>query len=93
MEKRFKDRLANLSTLGNGIVPGVPLIEIIADRRVLIEHHNGICRYTREQICVRTSYGAIKIEGSGLYMKKMTKEQLLITGQIACICICRGRSQ
>lgn len=87
---RFYDRLAHLSALGNGTVPGVPLIEIIADKRVLIENHHGVCRYTHDQICVKTALGVIRIDGKCLFLEKMTKEQITVIGRIEGIYICRS---
>lgn len=85
---RLYDRLVYLSTVGNGVVPGVPLVELIADKRVLIENHMGVCRYTHEQICVKTTLGMIRVDGESLFLKKMTKDQLTIIGHIHGIIIC-----
>lgn len=62
-----------------------PLIEIASDQRVLIEHHLGISLYGTDQICVKVKFGSICVEGKGLLLTRMTKEQLIITGQIACV--------
>ena len=87
---RLYDRLSQLSMLGNGTVPGIPLVEIIADKRVLIENHQGVCCYSHEQICVKTSLGPVRIDGQCLHLKKMSKEQLTIVGKIEGVHICRG---
>lgn len=86
----IQDKLSELSALGDGIVPGVPLIEVIADKRVLIENHRGICKYTHENICIYSKCGMIRICGQKLFLKKMTKDQLTITGQINGVLLCRG---
>ena len=71
-----KDRVFNrLYQAGGGAVAGVPLIEIIADRRVLIENHHGVYRYTREQICIQTKGGMIKVDGKQLFLEKISKER------------------
>lgn len=88
---RLYGRLCQLSAVGNGTVPNVPLIEIIADKRVLIENHRGVYRYTREQICVHTSSGMIRIDGQKLFLEKMTHDQLTIVGRIDNVSICRGK--
>ena len=87
---RLYDRLCQLSASGSGIVPGVPLVEIIADRRVLIENHCGVYRYTRDQICIQTTSGMIQIDGMNLYLEKMTYDQLTIVGKIDSVRLCRG---
>lgn len=84
------DRLSRLSAIGSGSVPGVPLIEMISDKRVLIENHQGICRYTREQICIYAQCGIICVNGQNLYLEKMSKEQMVITGNVNGVHWCRG---
>lgn len=83
------NRLINLSVRGEGSVPKVPLVEIIADRRVLIENHLGVCKYAREHICVKTSLGIIQIKGKGLFLDKMSRERLTIIGQITDVLVFR----
>lgn len=89
---RLYDRLASLSSLSGGTVPGVPLIEIISDKRVLLENHQGICRYTHEQICIKTELGIIKLDGKQLHIKQMSSDQLIITGKLENLSICRSSS-
>ena len=87
---RLYNRLCQMSFSGNGTVPGIPLIEIIADKRVLIENHRGIHRYTREIICVETAIGIVRIKGQMLFLEKMSYDQLTITGNIDGVMLCRG---
>lgn len=87
---RLYNRLCQLSATGEGTIPGVPLIEIIADKRVLIENHRGVYRYTREQICVHSSSGMIRIDGKKLFLEKMSHDQLTIVGIIEGVFLCRG---
>ena len=70
-------------------LPGVPVLEIAGDRRVLIEQHRGVIEYGTEQISIRMKYGIVCINGCGLQLKQMTKAQLIVTGQIDCIRIQR----
>lgn len=60
----------------------VPLVEIADDRRVLIEHHQGVCSYTADQVTVRVRYGQVCITGCRLYIARMTREQLVVCGVI-----------
>lgn len=88
---RLYGQLCQLSAIGGGTVPGVPLIEIIADKRVLIENHRGVYRYTRDQICVLTNSGMIRVEGQKLFLEKMAHDQLTIVGRIDGVHVCRGK--
>ena len=60
----------------------VPVVEIADDRRVLIEHHHGVSSYTSEQVSVRVRYGQVCIHGRKLRIARMSREQLVICGQI-----------
>lgn len=72
-------------------IPGLPLVELAGERRVLIENHRGVMQYTDHEIRVKVSYGHICVSGSGLTLARMTKEQLVITGRINAVSLNRGR--
>lgn len=63
-------------------LPGVPLVEISGQGRVLIENHRGVCGYGGDLICVRVNYGLIAVRGCDLELARMTRQQLVITGKI-----------
>lgn len=63
-------------------MPGIPLVEISGQGRVLIENHRGVCGYGGELICVRVTYGQIAVRGCDLELARMTRQQLVITGKI-----------
>ena len=62
--------------------PGLPLIEILGNKRILIERHQGVLAYNTEEIHIQVSGGEICIQGSNLILTKMSKEQLVILGEI-----------
>ncbi len=70
-------------------VPGMPLVELAGQNRVLIENHRGVCCYGREQIRIRVSYGEIAVDGYGLELARMSREAVVITGRIDCISLHR----
>lgn len=59
-----------------------PLVEILSDRRVLIENYAGIAEYLPERITVSVCYGILIITGEQLKLSCMCKERLVITGNI-----------
>ena len=71
-------------------VPGLPLVEIMGEHRVLIENHRGVVGYGCTEICVKVKFGIIKVCGDGLMLSRMTKQQLIISGKIDGVCLCRG---
>lgn len=86
MKKRnLVDRITDLVGLPTEPLPGKPLVEILNDQSVLIENHKGIVGYNCETVNVQTTTGYIMIQGDQLMLHKISKEQLLIRGQIHCV--------
>ena len=79
---KWMEKLARQMEITEEPVPGVPLVEISGQRRVLIENHKGVCGYGPEQICVWVSYGRIDVRGCDLELARMTRQKLVITGTI-----------
>lgn len=78
----FMHRLSSAADLPEEPIPGLPLVEIAGDRRVLIEHHNGVTEYGTQQISVKVKFGHVCITGCSLELTQMTREQLIVSGQI-----------
>lgn len=73
---------AALQEAVDGVLPGVPLVEITGTRRVLIENHMGVVAYGCDEIRIRVRYGMLAVCGSSLNLARMSKEQLVICGCI-----------
>ena len=71
-------------------VPMEPLIEVSGDRRVVIENHKGVTQYGRECIRVRLKFGSVCIQGRELFLARMTKGQLVVSGRIDSLELHRG---
>ncbi len=89
-KRSFVDRLAAVTDLQDEPIPGLPLVEIAGDRRVLIENHQGVTQYGRQSIQVRVKFGAVCICGAGLELARMTRGQLVISGRIDSVSLLRG---
>lgn len=63
-------------------LPGVPIIELAGDRRVLIENHFGVREYSRERIGVKVKFGLVVVCGQGLELSRMTRQMLVIQGNV-----------
>ena len=73
-------------------LPGVPIVEIAGDKRVLIENHSGVTEYSPQRISVRVSFGCIYICGDNMELSCMSGQQLVIGGRIDNVSIIRGGS-
>lgn len=67
---------------GSGEFIKQPIVEIAGQNRVLIENHQGVLAYSREEIGIRVSYGKIIIMGSDLQLMQISFEQLVVKGHI-----------
>ena len=70
------------------LLPGVPLIEITGAGRVLIENHGGVTEYETDRIRLR--FGAVVIRGSRMKITRMSKCQLVISGNLTGLDLERG---
>ena len=61
------------------------LIEIICDRRVLIERHRGISEYSNRRVTVKKHQGSISINGEDLQLMLISDESVVVTGKIHCV--------
>ena len=71
------------------VLPGQPIVEIAGTHRVLVENHCGVKEYGHHQILIKVSYGCISVIGTQLELARMTKEQLVISGNIQCVQLLR----
>ena len=67
----------------------VPLVELAGHNRVLIENHIGVLSYFPEEITVKVSGGCVRISGEGMMLAEMSREQLVIMGQINAVYLYR----
>lgn len=83
------EQLTAATDLQDEPIPGLPLIEIAGDRRVLIEHHCGVTEYGDCKVGVKVKYGCILVCGNDLELSRMTKDQLIICGRIEAVKLIR----
>ena len=57
-------------------------VEIIGSGEVIIEGHRGILDYQNHSIKINTDTKPVTVKGSNLYLKGMSSDYLIITGEI-----------
>lgn len=83
MDKRkYLQRLSAGINLPTEPLPGIPLVEMFGNNRVLIERHQGVIAYDRNNIRIRVRFGQISVCGNDLAIAQMTKVHLIICGMI-----------
>lgn len=83
--KKVTDKMNSMD-----IHPGLPLIELVGDCRVLIENHCSIIEYGKEKIVIKMKFGCVEICGKGMQLSQLTKSQLVISGRITGLQLIRG---
>ena len=89
-KKHITERIARAADLPDEPIPGLSLVEIAGDRRVLVENHRGVIQYCPDAVRIRVKFGEICISGSELILTNMTKGQLVISGCIDGVTLLRG---
>jgi len=66
-------------------VAGLPKLTITGKARVVIENHKGLLEYGESMIEVNGGRVRIRVNGAGLELRAMNKDDLVITGQIVSV--------
>lgn len=64
------------------LIREVPRVTMEANTRVFVENHGGISSYSEQRICIYTALELLQIEGSGLRIERMDRQNIWICGVI-----------
>ena len=84
-------RLTDKVDLAGDPLPGQTVVEIAGDNRILIENYCAVREYSPQKIDIRVKYGTVIVYGCGLELRRMTKEQLIISGRIDTVSLQRRK--
>ena len=91
---KLYDKLANRFPealhIPDQTLPGVPIIELYADRRVLIESRCAIIHYEATSIKLKSCSYRICVCGTDLSIAELSGDQLIITGVVDSVSVRRG---
>lgn len=87
---KVRGRIPDILDIPDQTLPGDPIIEIYADRRVLIEGRCAVIQYGTSCIRVKNQLGIVCVSGCGLCMAELSKNRMVITGKIENLSIVRG---
>lgn len=79
----LKESISKNLDLPTEIILNIPLITITGNKETKIENFKNILEYSNNKIRINTSCGILKIEGNLLYLKELSKDKLLIKGNIS----------
>ena len=78
-------RASRLIDLPADALAGVDRVEIIGDGELRMGPHRGILAYGPEEIHISGGSIVVLVRGSGLELRAMTPEELLVTGTITAV--------
>lgn len=64
------------------VISLLPVLELVGQRRLLIENHQGVLSYAPDEIKIKVSYGCITVVGNELQLMEMSRVKLAICGRI-----------
>ena len=79
----LKEKLSTSLSLPKEITLDLPVLMITGRKELNIENYKNLIEFTDKLIRIRTKDSIITIEGSGLMLKQITTENILINGQIS----------
>lgn len=83
--RTLREKAAQLFSLPADAVAGVPLVELRGDGQLRVENHRGILAYSTTEIHISGGKIAIRVRGSGLELRVMNAQELLITGRVTSV--------
>lgn len=76
------ERASHFLDLPADVLAGLPRIQIVGCREIMIENHKGILLYEQTDIHIGGGKVIIKLRGSGLNLLAMNATDLLIRGEL-----------
>lgn len=80
--KNLTRNMSEALELPKEITLDLPLITVLGKEEISIENYKGMLEYSDEKVRINTSSGIIKLEGRGFYIRSITSECVIITGNI-----------
>ena len=80
MKRNILVAAAKAFDLPTDIVAGLPRVEILGMRQILIENHRGILNYDTRQVAVSGGAVTLLLKGEGFVIKAMNARELRLDG-------------
>ena len=82
MKKNKLSRLNKILEMPSEITSQIPRVTNLGFKKMMIENYKNILEYQDFFIRINTSIGIININGFGMKMEEMTKDDIIIEGDI-----------
>ncbi|NLC69472.1 MAG: sporulation protein YqfC [Clostridiaceae bacterium] len=78
----FLEKLINILELPQEVMLGTPKMVLTGNNRLLVENCRGIVEFEKQKIRLSTLDGFVKIQGEYLSIKEISRENVIIIGEI-----------
>ena len=80
--KEYLARMAELFDLPADVAAGLSHMELLGDRQLFLEGHEGLLAYGTELIDIGVGGAVLRVTGVGLSLKSMTEREVRVFGRI-----------
>lgn len=80
--KEYLARMAELFDLPADVAAGLSHMELLGDRQLFLEGHEGLLAYGTELIDIGVGGAVLRVTGEGLSLKSMTEREMRVFGRI-----------
>lgn len=81
-KSNIKSRISDTLELPKEVTLNIPVLKITGKNDLFIENHKGIVEYSKEILRINSEIGIIKISGRDLLIKEISREEILIAGDV-----------
>jgi sporulation protein YqfC len=80
--KKLREKFAELLELPKEVVLNIPKITIVGGSDMIVENYRGVVECENARIRLNTGVGVLGIRGTGLKIREITSEDVIISGNI-----------
>lgn len=81
----LKRNLSENISLPKEVITNLPFLTLLGKEQLTIENHKGILAYTSTNVNISTKIGTLAIEGSGLLVKQLTSQVIVVGGVVTSV--------
>lgn len=78
----FVRSLSRSLEMPQDVVLDVPRVTLIGDMQAQIENHRGVVEYTPTRVRIRAAGGVLAVEGKGLRIGSIYRDEVVVEGRI-----------
>ena len=79
---RWRRQLADWTELPKTLVSDVPFITLTGNMQLVVENHRGLRCCSPQRMVVASAHGLLTILGEGLLVEILTRDELVVKGEI-----------